>query len=314
MARYLMAGAAQLGPIARNDSRESVVKRLVELLRQAKARDAKFIVFPEMALTTFFARWYMENEVELDSFYEAEMPSSVTRPLFDTAAELGVGFYLGYAEISQEGGKKHRYNTSILVNDKGRIVGKYRKVHIPGHVEFMPKRNVQHLEKRYFEPGNLGFPVWREFDGILGMCLCYDRRWPETFRVMGLQGVEMVGVGYNTPSTNREAKEANHLKMFHNHITMQAAAYQNGTWIVAAAKAGTEDGFDMLGGSCIIAPTGEIVALSQTLDDELIVNRCDLDLCKYIKETVFNFAEYRQIESYKLITEQRGVIYPPKAS
>ena len=58
--------------------------------------------------------------------------------------------------------------------------------------EYDTDRSFQHLEKRYFEPGDLGFTVWRELGGIFGMAICNDRRWPETYRVMGLQGVEMV--------------------------------------------------------------------------------------------------------------------------
>jgi predicted amidohydrolase len=284
---------------------------MIDLMRQAKARGCTLIIFPEMALTTFFARWYMEDEAQVDRFFETEMPSRETRPLFDEAARLGIGFYLGYAELAHEQGRKRHFNSSVLVDQSGRIVGKYRKVHMPGHVENKPERSIQHLEKRYFEPGDLGFPVWRAFGGIVGMCLCFDRRWPETYRVMGLKGVEMVLVGYNTPAVNRDAEEPNHLKMFHNHLTMQAGAYQNGTWVVAAAKSGREDGFDMLGGSCIISPAGEIIAKSYTLDDEIITATCDLDMGKYIKNSVFNFDEYRQIEHYGIIAQQKGVIEPP---
>ena len=75
-----------------------------------------------------------------------------------------------------------------LVDNKGAIVGKYRKVHLPGHADHRPGYPLQHLEKRYFEPGDLGFPVWRAFDGNVGMCICNDRRWPETYRVMGCKG------------------------------------------------------------------------------------------------------------------------------
>ena len=71
----------------------------------------------------------------------------------------------------------------------------------------IPQRAFQHLEKRYFEPGDLGFNVWRTMGGILGMCICNDRRWPETYRVMGLQGVEMIVLGYNTPSVNSQKPE-----------------------------------------------------------------------------------------------------------
>ena len=89
------------------------------------------MVFTELALTTFFPRWLIEDEAEPDSYYETAMPSLATQPLFDEAARLGVGFYLGYAELEVEGGMKHRLNTSILVDRTGRIVGKYRKVRRP---------------------------------------------------------------------------------------------------------------------------------------------------------------------------------------
>ena len=108
---------------------------------------------------------------------------------------------VGYAELTPEG---RHFNTSILVDHTGVMVGKYRKVHLPGHDEFDPKRSHQHLEKRYFEPGDLGFPAWRALGGVVGMCICNDRRWPETFRVLGLQGVEMVALGFNTPSVNAQ--------------------------------------------------------------------------------------------------------------
>jgi N-carbamoyl-D-amino-acid hydrolase len=312
MERFLTVAVGQLGPIGRKEGRGPVVERMIALMREAKAAGCELIVYPEMALTTFFARWYTEDEAELDWYFETEMPNAQVQPLFDEARRLGIGFYLGYAELDFSEGRKRRFNSSVLVDTEGRIVGKYRKVHMPGHVENKPERSVQHLEKRYFEPGDLGFPVWRAFGGIMGMCLCFDRRWPETYRVMALQGVEMVLVGYNTPAINRDAPEPNHLKMFHNHLTMQAGAYQNGTWVVAAAKAGNEDGFDMLGGSCIISPAGEIVAKTYTVGDEIAVARCNLGMGHYIKNSVFNFAEYRQPEHYGLIVERKGVIEPPQ--
>jgi predicted amidohydrolase len=311
--RIVTVGAAQLGPIARAEPRQAVVARLIALLRRGHERGCAIVVFPELALTTFFPRWLIDDDAELDAFYEREMPNTAAQPLFDEAKRLGIGFYLGYAELTPEG---RRFNTSILVDAGGRIIGKYRKVHLPGHAEFEPARPFQHLEKRYFEPGDLGFPVWRGFGGIVGMCICNDRRWPETFRVMGLQGVEIVMLGYNTPALNasalvHSAPEPEHLRQFHNHLVIQAGAYQNSTWVVATAKAGIEEGCMLIGGSCIVAPTGEIVAQARGLDDELIVADCDLALCRYGKETVFAFAKHRRIEHYGLIARQTGVVEPP---
>jgi predicted amidohydrolase len=311
MSRPIKCAVAQLGPIHLADDRKSVVKRLMAMMREAAGSGAKFVCFPEMALTTFFPRWWMTDQKQIDSYFEKEMPGPETAPLFELAKDLKIGFYLGYAELTQEEGKTRRYNTSILVGPDAKIIGKYRKVHLPGHSEHLPEAPFQHLEKRYFDVGNQGFHVWRAMDAIWGMCICNDRRWPETFRVMGLQGVEIVALGYNTPTENIHHPEPLHLRMFHHLVTMQANAYQNGTWILASAKAGKEDGFGMIGGSAIVAPTGEIAAQALTEGDEVIVATCDLALGDYIKRTIFNFEKHRRIEHYKLITERTGAIPPP---
>jgi predicted amidohydrolase len=310
MARLITVGAAQLGPIQRADARASVVERMLVLMRKAHERGCDLVVFPELALTTFFPRWYFEDRAEADRWFEASMPSAETQPLFDVAKRYGMAFHLGYAEKVEEQGVVHHYNTAILVDSSGAIVGKYRKIHLPGHAQFDSQRKFQHLEKRYFEVGNLGFRVYRMLGGIVGMCICNDRRWPETFRVMGLQGVEMVVLGYNTPTTNSQSDEPSELRAFHNRLSMQAGAYQNSTWVVGVAKAGRENGHELMGGSVIIAPTGEIVAEAQTLDDELVVATCNLDRCTFGKQSVFNFAEHRRIEHYGLITQQTGVVTP----
>jgi predicted amidohydrolase len=109
---------------------------------------------------------------------------------------------------------------------------------------------------------------------------------------------------------NPPAPEHDDLSMFHNHLVMQSGAYQNGTWVVGVAKAGKEEGCEMIGGSCIIAPSGEIVAACSTKGDELAVARCDLDLCHSYKSTTFNFARHRRPEAYRLITERRGALTP----
>jgi N-carbamoyl-D-amino-acid hydrolase len=310
MARVIIVGAGQLGPIARSESRADVVKRLLALLAQAHARGCELVVFPELALTTFFPRWWMEDQREIDAFFEREMPGGETRPLFDEARRLGIGFCLGYAELVPGPEGARRYNTSILVDRAGSIVGRYRKIHLPGHGEHEPYRVFQHLEKRYFDVGDLGFPVWRAFDGLVGMCICNDRRWPETYRVMGLQGVELICLGYNTPVHNPPAPEHDLLGPFHNHLVMQSGAYQNGTWVVGVAKCGREEGCDMIGQSAIIAPSGEIVALCTTLGDELATARCDLDLTRSYKETVFDFARHRRPEHYRMIVDRTGAIPP----
>ena len=310
MARMLTVAAAQLGPIARTDSKASVVKRLLALMREAKALGADVVAYPELALTSFFPRWYFEDQAQIDQFFETEMPSPETQALFDESKRLSIGFHLGYAELVDIAGIKRRFNTAILVNQQAEIVHRYRKIHLPGHDQYEPWRAFQHLEKRYFEVGDLGFGVVNAFGGLMGVCICNDRRWPESYRVMGLQGVEMIFIGYNTPVHNPPAPEHDALSNFHNGLVMQAGAYQNASWVLGVAKAGLEEGVMQIGQSQIIAPSGELVAQCTTLGDELCVARCDLDLCLSYKQSTFNFERHRQPEQYRLIVERRGAKAP----
>ena len=306
MPRILTVAMAQLGPIARSESRQAVVARLIGLMEGAARMGADLVVYPEAALTAFFPHWWIDDEDELDAWFEREMPGAATRPLFEAARTLKIGFHLGYAELAVEDGRKRRFNTAILVGKDGAIIGKYRKIHLPGYAERRPEQPFQNLEKRYFEVGNLGFPVWHAFGGRVGLMICNDRRWPEAWRVMGLQGVELVLLGYNTPVHNPAMPETDDLANFHNHLSMQAGAYANATWAVGVAKAGVEEGVDQIGQSCVIAPSGEIVVQCATLGDELQVARCDLDLCTAYKQNIFNFAKHRRVEHYGLIVERTG--------
>lgn len=307
--RMVRVAAAQLGPIQKSDDRVAVVDRMLDLMDRAKQQAVDLIVYPELALTTFFPRWYMESDAEIADYFEQAMPSKATQRLFGRSANYGMAMSFGYGELTSEG---RRFNTSILTDKTGRIIGKYRKIHLPGHAEYDPDRAFQHLEKRYFEPGDLGFPVWRALGGIVGMLICNDRRWPEAWRVLGLQGMELLLVGYNTPAVNSQRPtEGPEDRLFHHRLSMQSGAYQNSTWAVAVAKAGLEDGHPLIGGTAIIDPDGRIVAEAASIGDELIVHACDLDACSFGKRTIFDFARHRRPEHYGLITAPAEALAPP---
>ena len=307
--RKLHLAVAQLGPVQRADSRAQAVRRLLAMLEDAAARGARWLTFPELALTTFFPRWDLEDPAEIRGFFETEMPGPETQPLFDAARQRGIGFSLGYAELDGD----TQYNTSILVGPDGRILGKYRKIHIPGDAQSRSGAALQHLEKKYFAVGDLGFPVWKTEDAAIGMCICNDRRWPETFRVMGLQGVDVVMLGYNTPSGYVQWNEPIHLRMHHHLLSLQAAAYQNACWVAAAAKAGIEEDSPMIGGSAIAAPTGEVMVRTFSEDDEVINFVCDLSVCDHYRANIFNFAAHRRPEHYGLIVSRTGAGAPLSA-
>ena len=128
MARILRIGAAQMAGISRNGRKEHAVDRLILQMSNAHGEGCDVVVFPELTLSTYFARWFIEDEDDLDSFYEREMPSPITQPLFDEAARLKIGFHLGFAELGDEGGEKRRFNTSVLVDKAGQIINKFRKI------------------------------------------------------------------------------------------------------------------------------------------------------------------------------------------
>ncbi len=300
--RVLRVAAAQVGGIQSTERREQVVERLLALLEQAAADHCRLVVFPELTLTTFFPRTFYGDQADVDAWFETAVPGPETAPLFVAARRLGVAFHLGYAELVRQEGRVRRYNTAILTDETGAIVGKYRKIHLPGHARRLPDAPFQHLEKRYFDVGDLGFRVWEALGGTMGMCICNDRRWPETWRVLGLQGAEMVVLGYNTPEENIHYREPPHLRMFSHRLSIQAGAYQNATWVVAAAKSGLEDGHRLIAGSAIVSPTGEIVAEASTEGDELVIHDCDLDFGADLRRTMFDFARHRRPEHYGLIT------------
>jgi predicted amidohydrolase len=316
MPKIVRVAAAQMGPVQRGDSRQKTLDRLIALLERSAERGAQLTVFPELALTTFFPRWLLTQD-ELEEYFEKGMPNQSVQPLFDRARELKIGFYLGYAEQTADG---HHFNTSVTVGPNGERLGRYRKTHLPGTKEPRPGASIHQLEKRYFEYGDTGFeafygaPEWHA--PIMGMLICNDRRWPEAWRSYGLQGVEIMVMGYNSAAydPNGGTTEDTELRTFHSLLATQANAYMNSTWAVSAAKAGVEDGWGLIGGSCIVDPNGRVVAKAETLDDEVIVADCDLDLCKQGSEKMFNFGAHRRTQHYSRITEQVGVVRPARRS
>ena len=314
MSRKLILAGAQMGPTHRADARGATLARLIALLENAAAQGAKLVVFPELAFTTFFPRWPMERDSpELLASFEPAMPNPTVQPLFDRARALGVGFYIGYAELTPAG---QRFNSAITVGPDGDILFKYRKIHLPGSDHVKEGQRYQQLEKMYFEYGDIGFPVQRGPESwgrpVLGMLVCNDRRWPEGWRCLGLQGVELVMVGYNSAAydPNGGDGESAELRTFHSTLAAQSNAYMNATWAIAVAKAGVEDGAGLIGGSCIVSPNGVIVAQAKTTADEVILAEIDFDACTQGKEKMFNFAAHRRPQWYGRIVEQVGAVGP----
>lgn len=273
--------------------------RLVGLFEQAAGDGAELVAFPELALTSFFPHWEVTSEEELLSYYEHQMPHQGVEPLLDASQRHGVAVTFGYAEAAPE---RRLFNTASVFEGREELL-RYRKVHLPGYRSVQPGMPFQNLEKKYFETGDLSFPVVRWRNTRMGVAICNDRRWPEVYRLLALQGAELVSIGYNTPRHTPGIPEADHLNDFHHRLVMQAGAYQNSLWIISSGKAGTEEGVEQIGGTMIIAPSGQIVAECASLSDEVLIADIDLDMSARYRRHRFNFAMHREPHLYEPIAE-----------
>ena len=172
MVRKIIVAAAQLGPIHTSTLRSEVISRMLALMPSAHAQHVQLIVYPELALTTFFPRTLFTNIEELESYFERIVDGDPTKapgmkPIFDQAREYRMDVSLGYAECDtnvESPANEHRhFNTAVYysaVADK--VIAKYRKIHLPGTFEpFANPNAINQFEKRYFRPGDLGFEAFR---------------------------------------------------------------------------------------------------------------------------------------------------------
>ncbi|KAJ9620260.1 hypothetical protein H2203_008025 [Taxawa tesnikishii (nom. ined.)] len=339
MPRLIKVAAAQVGAVNRDADRKETLDRLIKLLHQAAEEKVKLVVFPEVALTTFFPR-HLLSGLDLDKYFESGediTQSPHTKALFDEALRLKIDIVLGYAERTSDG---KGYNTCVYYSATGgEILSKYRKVHLPGTSEpFEDPDAINQLEKRYFEPGDLGFKAFRapglipgalkrsdvqedvntvgKGDPILGMLICNDRRWPEAWRVYTLQGRSSL---YNTGgnmahlwgSKPMSPEQAEKEALFHSRLVQQANSYMNACFSISSARCGFDDRkYDLIGGSSIVDPEGHVLAEAKTTNDELVVAEINLEDCNQGKSKTFDYARHRRIETYELISKQTGMIEP----
>jgi predicted amidohydrolase len=280
MPRYIKVAAAQMGPNNEGVPREEIVERMLALLEQAARDGVELIAYPEMALTTYFPK---KIRNDFDQFFETEVPPKALEPLLRRAAEARIAVHAGFCEKAD--GKY--WNTALLTDRDGRLCGTFRKIHLPGTKAVDGFAQV--YEPHYFAHGDTGYRVWDCAGATVGIAICQDRRYPESYRALALQGAEIILIGYNTPIS------ATALEL--NDLCMRSGAYANACFVVGVAKAGVEDGLELIGGSCVINPLGQIIAKATTTGDELVTSRIDLDTMTPVRKR-WNFLGRRQPQHY----------------
>jgi predicted amidohydrolase len=263
------------------------------MIHEAAGLGVEMMVFPELALSPYFAATIRP---EVRSFAEPAFPTEETQPIVDAVKITGILTVLPHAEIDGE----VLYNSSVILGSDGQILGRYRKSHIPGTVEPAENATFSILEKRYFAPGDLGFPVYPSPAGSLGVGICYDRRFPELYRCYGLKGAGVIACCYNTPvveswgSTIESSQED-------QELAVRGGAISNGIPVIAAGKAGVELGTRYSGGSCVVDFKGRILAKAKTDGDELVVATLDLQAAAALRERM-DLATNRRPEIYGVLT------------
>lgn len=282
--------AGQLGPA--DATRAGTVKRIVALIRQAGEAGVGLLVLPELALSPYFAA----RVHDIGPFVEPGFPSPETEPIVAAVRDTGVVTVVPHAESAGTA----VYNSSVVLGAAGAVTGRYRKSHIPGRVEPEAPGEFAILEKRYFAPGDLGFPLHDSPAGPFGIGICYDRRFPELYRCYALQGAGLVACCFNTPvmtdlgETLESTQEA-------QELAVRGGAIANAVAVIAAGKAGTEGGVRFSAGSCVIDHKGRILAKAVTEGDELVAADLDLEAAAQARQRM-DLPGNRRPELYGLLT------------
>ena len=285
MPRHIKVAAAQMGPNNEGVSREEIVDRMLGMLDQAVREQVELIAYPEMALTTYFPK---RIRPDFDQFFETEVPPKALEPLLRRAAAARIAVHVGFCEKADG----RYFNTALLTDRDGRLCGTFRKIHLPG--TRAADGFAQVFEPYYFAHGDTGYRVFDAAGAKVGIAICQDRRYPESYRALALQGAEIILIGYNTPLSP--------LALDLNDLSLRSGAYANACFVVGVAKAGVEDGMELIGGSAIINPQGQVLARAATTADELVVARIDLDQMVPMRKR-WNFLGRRQPQHYGLLLQ-----------
>lgn len=263
MARKITVAAAQTGPVLTDDIEPGIVEAC-SMVEKAAEAGADIICFSELFLSPFFPNRLEKNF----SKWFFSLPDPRVQPLLDLARKHDMGVVLPYGE--QDG--RHYYNSTAVIDADGRILGSYRKTHIPAIFPSELKGGTGSYEKFYFTPGD-SYPVFQVKGVKIGVQICYDRKFPEGSRALAVQGAEILFMPICAASYGETKLRDNTWD-----VPLRARAYENGTFVVAVNRAGDENGRRHLGRSMIINPIGaEIVAEAGEDEAELIFRTLDLD-------------------------------------
>ncbi|RZS91085.1 N-carbamoylputrescine amidase [Motilibacter rhizosphaerae] len=266
-------------------SKEEMLDKHEQFARDAAAQGAQVICFQELFYGPYFG---ITQDAKYYDFAEpADGP--IVQRFAALAAELHLVMVLPIYEEEQPG---VYYNTAVVVDADGTVLGKYRKHHIPNLDRFW--------EKFYFRPGNTGWPVFQTAVGKVGVTICYDRHFPEGWRVLGLNGAEIVfNPNASKPGLSNRLWE----------LEQPTAAAANGYFVAVPNRVGREDNeygddaVDFYGTSYVVDPQGNFVGEKGSSEkEELLIRDIDLSMIRKVRND-WQFYRDRRPDAYGELVE-----------
>jgi N-carbamoylputrescine amidase len=261
--------------------------RATEFIRDAAGQGAQIICLPELFRSQYFCQTEDHSNFELAE----EIPGKSTSILGDLAHELGVVIVASLFEKRSPG---IYHNTAAIIDADGKLLGKYRKMHIPD--------DPLYHEKFYFTPGDLGFQAWNTQQGKIGVCVCWDQWYPEAARLTALRGAEIIfyptAIGWH-PKEKKEFGPAQHSAW---ETIQRSHAIANGCYVAAANRVGHEapaggDGIEFWGQSFVCGPDGEIMARGSGDREEIVLAEVDWQTVDRHR-THWPFLRDRRVDAY----------------
>tara|TARA_B100000524_G_scaffold326275_1_gene209682 strand:+ start:267 stop:1208 length:942 start_codon:yes stop_codon:yes gene_type:complete len=271
-----------------SSDKEKNITKAISKIQIAKKKGANIVCLPELFLTKYFCQTEKHSNFNLAE----SIPGPTTTIFSSLAKKLNLILLISIFERRTSG---IYHNTCVVISDDGKILGKYRKMHIPD--------DPQYYEKFYFTPGDLGFRSFKTKKGNLGTLICWDQWFPEAARLTALKGAEILfyptAIGWHQSEKKKFGKS-----QLESWLTVQRShAITNGVYVAAINRVGIEKQgnkkLEFWGSSVVFDPNGNIVKKGN-LDEQVLI--CDIDLKKI--DTVrrhWPFFRDRRIDSYKNI-------------
>ena len=259
----------------------------IKSIKKAASKKAKIICMPELFLSNYFCQTESHSNFKLAE----KIPGKTTKIFCELAKELQIVLMISLFEKKTRG---FYHNTSIVISEKGKILSKYRKMHIPD--------DPGYYEKFYFTPGDLGFKSVKTKFGKIGPLICWDQWFPEAARLTALKGAQIIfyptAIGWHPKEKRKFGKT-----QLNSWITMQKShAIANGTYVVAVNRVGVEKKgnkkIEFWGNSMIIDPSGEIIGELGNKKEEILIREIDYKKIDTTREH-WPFLRDRRIDFYK---------------